>query len=335
MLQFAHKEYLWLLLAVIPVTLFFILFIRWRKKRIAKFGTTSLVLQLIPDFSNGKQYTKFFLLLFAYSFLILGFANPQIGTKEEKVKRAGIDVMIALDVSNSMMSTDVQPSRLARAKNFISKFIDQLKNDRLGMIVFAGNAYMQMPLTTDYSAGRMYLATVNTNMLPTQGTNIAEAINLAKEGFVKGEKGHKALIIITDGEDHEGSVDEAVNDATGDGIKIFTVGIGSQNGSPIPEGGDYKSDEDGNIVLSKLDETMLRDIASKGNGKFYRLGSGEDEVTDILKQLGKVGAKDFEETIFTDFDDQFQWCLAIAAVLLFAEWWLSERKSKLSFNFLK
>ncbi len=335
MLQFAHKEYLWLLLAVIPVTLLFIWFIRWRKNRIAKFGTTALVLQLIPDFSNRKQYTKFFLILLAYSFLILGFANPQIGTKQEKVKREGIDVMIALDVSNSMMSADVKPSRLERAKNFISKFIDQLKNDRLGMIVFAGNAYMQMPLTTDYSAGRMYLQTVNTNMIPTQGTNIAEAVTLAQEGFLKGEKGHKALIIITDGEDHEGSIDEAVSDAVEDGMKIFTIGIGSENGSPIPEGGDYRRDEDGNIVLSKLDDSMLKDIASKGKGKYFRLGSGNDEVEAILKELGKVNSKQYEEMVFTDFEDQFQWCLAIAAILLFAEWWLSERKSKFNFNFLK
>ena len=330
MFRFEHTNYLWGLAAAIPVALLFIIFIYWRRKNIARFGNTSLVVQLIPDFSDRRQVTKFSLLLLAYLFIVLGFANPQIGTKQEKIKQQGIDVVIALDVSNSMMSNDIQPNRFERAKNFISRFIDQLKNDRLGLIVFAGNAYMQMPLTTDYGAGRMYLQSVNTYMIPTQGTNIAEAINLARDAFVKNEKGHKALIIITDGEDHEGSVDEAISNAVDDGIKIFTVGVGSDNGSPIPVGNDFKRDEDGNIVLSKLNEDMLKQIASSGKGKFYHLGSGDDEVNGILGALGKIDSKQYEETVFTDYDDQFQICLSIAAVLLLTEWFLSERKRKLS-----
>jgi Ca-activated chloride channel family protein len=333
MFRFEHIENLWFLLAVIPVTGMFIFFFFWRKRALNRFGNRALVLQLIPDFSNRKITVKFILILLAYIFIILGFANPQIGTKQEKIKRNGIDVMIALDVSNSMLSEDVKPSRLERAKNFISNFIDKLDNDRLGLIVFAGKAYMQLPLTVDYSAAKMYLHIVNPGMVPTQGTSFSEAISMAQDAFVKGETGHKALIIITDGDDNEGGVEEKVKDAAKDGIKIYTIGIGSPNGSPIPMGNDFKRDEDGNIVLSKLNVAMLKEMAENGNGKFLLLGSGNDEVDALIKDLKGVAAKQYEEMVFTDFDDQFQWCLGIAAVFLLIEWSLSERRSKLSLKF--
>jgi Ca-activated chloride channel family protein len=234
--------------------------------------------------------------------------------------------MIALDVSNSMLSEDVKPSRLARAKNFISNFIDSLQNDRLGMVVFAGRAYLQMPLTVDYGAAKMYLKTVSPAMVPTQGTDIASAIDLADQGFNAADNAHKALIIISDGEDNEGGVDEAIAQATSHGVKIFTIGVGSENGSPIPSGADYKRDEAGNIVLSKLNQDMLRDIAAKGNGSFFLLGSGKDEISSIFKELGRISTRQYEDLTFTDFDDQYQYCLAIAALLLLVEWWLNERK---------
>lgn len=333
MFRFEHIEYLWWLLAALPVTGLFVFFYFWRKRALKEFGNPSMVLQLIPGFSNQKHFVKFILLLLAYCFIILGLANPQIGTKQEKVQRKGIDVIIALDVSNSMRSEDVKPSRLDRAKNFISNFISQLNNDRLGLIVFAGKAYMQMPLTVDYSAARMYLNVINPGMVPTQGTNIAEAIDLANQAYPKESEAHKALIIITDGEDNEGGVDEKIEEAVKAGTKIYSVGIGSENGSPIPMGNDFKRDDNGNIVLSKMNVEMLKDIANKGNGKFYILGSGNDEVNSLLKDLKGISARQFDEMVFTDFDDQFQWCLAIAVVLLLAEWWLSERKSKLNLKF--
>lgn len=331
MFRFEHIEYLWLLTALIPLTLLFILFQRWRKKAVKAFGKPVLVAQLIPDLSNTSHVVKFVLLTLAYTFIVLGCANPQIGTKQEKVKRQGIDVIIAMDVSTSMLSEDVKPNRLLRAKNFVSNFIDELNNDRLGMIVFAGRAYLQMPLTVDYSASRMYLKTINTNLIPTQGTNIAEAVELARKSFVEGDTKHKALVIITDGEDNEGGAEEAISDAVKEGIKVFTFGVGTDNGGPIPQGSDYKRDEEGNIVLSKMNQDMLRDLASKGNGKYFQLGSGKDEIEAIFKELGRIGTKEFEEMVFTDFDDQFQWCLVIAALLLLAEWWISERKFTLKF----
>lgn len=326
MFRFEHIEYLWLLAALLPLTLLFILFQRWRKKGLQAFGKLNLVTQLIPDLSNSSHLVKFILLSLAYVFIVLGIANPQIGTKQEKIKRQGIDVIIAIDVSNSMLSEDVKPNRLLRAKNFVSNFISELHNDRLGMIVFAGRAYLQMPLTVDYSASRMYLKTINTNLVPTQGTNIAEAVELARKSFVEGDTKYKALIIITDGEDNEGGVDEAVEQAVKEGVKIFTIGVGTDNGGPIPQGNNYKRDANGNIVLSKMNKEMLRDIAAKGKGKFLQLGSGKDEIDVIFKELGRMGTKEFEEMVFTDFDDQFQWCLAIAFALLLVEWWISERK---------
>ncbi len=324
--RFEYGNLLLFLWGLLPITVLFIAFLRWRKKGLKKIGEASLVSQLIPDASQNKLITKFILVSLAYTFIIIGFANPQVGTKQEKVKRQGIDVFIAMDVSNSMLSEDIKPNRLMRAKNFVSNFIDELHNDRLGMIVFAGRSYMQMPLTVDYSAGRMYLKTISTNLIPTQGTNIAEAVNMARENFVQGDNKHKALIIITDGEDNEGGVDEAIADAVKEGVKVFTIGVGTDNGGPIPVGSDFKRDETGNIVLSKMNQPMLRDLAAKGNGKYFQLGSGKDEINAIFKELGRINTKDFEETIFTDFDDQFQICLIIAAVLLLVEWFLSERK---------
>jgi Ca-activated chloride channel homolog len=326
--RFAHKDYLWGICAIAPAIVLFTFFHVWRERHLERFASSKLIDQLIPESAFDKHLVKFILLSLAFEFIVIGFAGPQIGTKQKRVKRQGIDVMIALDVSNSMLSEDVKPSRLGRAKNFISNFIDSLQNDRLGMVVFAGRAYLQMPLTVDYSAAKMYLKTVSPAMVPTQGTDIASAINMADQAFSAGENAHKALIIISDGEDNEGGVEEAEAEATSHGVKIFTIGVGSENGSPIPSGADYKRDEAGNIVLSKLNQDMLRDIAAKGNGKFFLLGSGRDEIGAIFKELGRISTRQYEDLTFTDFDDQFQWCLAIAAVLLVIEWWLNERKLK-------
>jgi Ca-activated chloride channel homolog len=331
--RFAHKDYLWLLCSLAPAIVLFTIFHNWREANLERFANHALIDELIPESSFNKHLLKFILLSLALEFVIIGFAGPQIGTKQEKVKRQGIDLIIAMDVSNSMLSEDVKPSGIARAKNFVSNFIDSLQNDRLGMIVFAGRAYLQMPLTVDYSAARLYLKTMGPGMVPTQGTNIAEAVELARKSFVQGENTHKALVIISDGEDNEGGVDDAIAEAVGEGVKVFTVGVGSENGSPIPMGADFKRDESGNIVVSKLNQDMMRDIASKGNGKFYLLGSGKDEIGEILKELGRINTREFEDLTFTDFDDQFQWCLAIAAVLLFIEWWVNEKKFKLSLKF--
>ncbi len=329
--RFEHKIYLWLLAGIIPALLLFFVYQNWKQKKQSAFAAEPLFSQLATGISYGRQVFKFLLLMLAYELVVIGFANPQIGTRQEKVKRKGIDVMIAIDVSNSMMSEDVKPNRLMRAKNFVSNFMDELKNDRLGMIVFAGKAYQQMPLTVDYSAGNMYLKSINTNLAPTQGTDIAEAITLAMEAFPEEDEGKsKALIIITDGEDNEGGTDEAIAAAVKSGVKLFTLGVGTDNGGPIPIGNDFKRDESGNIVLSKMNPQMLREIADKGNGKYFQLGSGKDEIDAILRELGGISKKEMEELVFTDYDDQFFWCLLLALIFLLTEWFIPEKKNGLS-----
>ena len=288
---------------------------------------------LAPQASPSKHILKFILWSLAFVFVVLGLANPQIGSKMEKVKRSGIDVMIALDVSKSMLAEDIKPNRLLRAKNFINTFIEQLNNDRLGIIIFAGRAYLQMPLTVDYSAAKLFLNSVNTDLVPTQGTAIAEVAELSRESFVKGDTKHKALIIITDGEDNEGGAEEAIEAAANEGVKTFIVGLGTEKGAPIPDArGDYKRDGDGNIVLSKANFEMMKALASKGKGKAFLAGNGNEAINEIFKELGRINTKDFEEYTFTDFNDQFQWCLLIAAILLFVEYLISERKWKWSFK---
>ncbi|MCW3124538.1 MAG: hypothetical protein JWO03_196 [Bacteroidetes bacterium] len=330
MFRFEHLYYLFALLALVPMLLLFIFYERWKSKSIARFGTASLVHKLIPDLSDGKQIIKFILLSFAYTFLIIAIANPQIGTKQEKVKRNGIDVVVALDVSRSMLAQDVQPNRLAKAKNFISNFVDQLKDDRFAMVVFAGRAYLQMPLSVDYSAAKLYLKTVTTESVPTQGTNIGEAIDLANESFAKGDNKSKALIIISDGEDNEPGVEEALEAAAKNGIKVFTIAVGTDKGSPIPlPNGDFKRDAQNNIVLSKVNIEAMRNYAAKGNGKSFVLGNGKEEIDAIFKELGGITTKEIDETVFTEYDDKFQYCLAIAALFLIIEFMLSERRSRL------
>ncbi|MBX2902028.1 MAG: VWA domain-containing protein [Chitinophagales bacterium] len=327
MFRFERPELLYLLLLLLPFVAAYIWFVLWQKKKIAVLGEWHLVRQLMPLTSPKKLHFKFIVWSLAWVFVVLGLANPQIGSRMEKVQRQGIDVMVALDVSNSMLAEDIKPNRLLRAKNFISKFIEELNNDRLGLIVFAGKAYLQMPLTVDYSAAKLYLNTISTGIVPTQGTDIAEAINLAQQSFVKGETKHKALLIITDGEDNEGGAEDAIKQATEEGIKTYILGIGTEKGAPIPAGNsDFKRDENGSIVLSKANFSMMKELASEGKGKAYLIGNSNEAIREILDELGQISTKKFEEYVFTDFNHQFQWCLGIAALLLLFEMLLSEQK---------
>lgn len=327
MFRFERPELLSLLLLLIPFAVVYIWYLWWRRKKIAALGEAKLLQQLMPLASVKKLNLKFIVWSLAWVLVVLGLANPQIGSRMEKVQRKGIDVMIALDVSNSMLAEDIKPNRLLRAKNFISNFIEQLNNDRLGLIIFAGKAYLQMPLTVDYSAAKLYLNNITTGMVPTQGTNIAEAVELARQSFVKGETKHKALLVITDGEDNEGGAEDAIKQATEEGIKTFVLGIGTEKGAPIPIGNsDFKRDENGAIVLSKANFEMMKELAAKGKGKAYLIGNSNDAIREILAELGQISTKQFEEYVFTDFNHQFQWCLGIAALLLFFEMLLNERK---------
>lgn len=331
MLRLENPEMLYLFLALIPVLLAFLWFMFWRASALQRFADNKLLEQLAFDKPRHKYQIKFILISLAIASLVIAAANPQIGTKIEKVKRQGVDLIVALDVSRSMLAEDIKPNRISRSKLFISKLIDNLQSDRIGLIVFAGNAYLQMPLTIDYSAGKLFLNTLSTDMVPKQGTAIGESVRLAMESFETGKEKNKALLIISDGEDHEGDALEAIADATKAGIVIHTLGVGSAKGAPIPVSentpGKYKRDKEGNIVLSKLNETMMQKIALEGNGKYFRLSSGNDGLEGILQEISTMEKKDFDEQIITDYEDQFQYFVAFALFLLTMEFFISNRRS--------
>lgn len=305
-----------------------------RKKALETFGQSSVINQLFPDVSNAKRIWKFILFLTAFVFLIIGIINPQSGSKLEEVKRKGADLMICLDVSNSMKAEDLQPNRLERAKQAINKLVDKLEGDRIGIIVFGGDAYVQLPITTDYAASKLFLESINTDMIPTQGTAIGKAIDLAIESFGKDEGKNKAIVIITDGENHEDDAIKAAEMAVEKGISINTIGMGSAEGAPIPiyrgstrEG--FRKDKNGNTVMTKLNEQMLIEIASAGGGVFVRANNSDAGLNQVLDAIEKLEKKEFESKMYSDYEDLFQWFIAIAFLLLLADTFLTERKSKL------
>jgi Ca-activated chloride channel family protein len=326
-------EYLYALLLIPFFSVMFILYRIWKKRAIKRFGDLDVITQLMPQFSGKKLLFKFLLLMLAYIFLIIGLANPQIGSKLEKIQRKGADLIIALDVSNSMLSQDIRPDRLTRAVQGITKLVDRLEGDRIGIVVFAGKAYVQLPITTDYSAAKMFLSTISTQMVPSQGTAIGDAIDLAVESFKTDERS-KAIIIITDGENHEGDALESTQAAAAKGIKIFAIGMGSPEGSPIPvydannRQTGYKSDKQGQTIISKLDETALQQIASAGNGIYVRASTGQDGLSKILDEINALEKQEIETKMFSEYEGRFQYFLAISLLLLIIEFLIPERKSK-------
>ena len=332
MIRFAHIYYLYGLLLIPVFIIIFSVMLRWEKKALNRFGDIAIISQLIPDVSKGRLVLKFFLIMLAYAFLVIGIANLQIGSKLEKVERKGIDLMIAIDVSNSMLSQDIKPSRLARAKQAVSKLIDNLKGDRIGIIVFAGKAYMQLPITTDYAAAKLFLSTINTEIVPTQGTAIGDAIQLAVGSF--DDNNHsKAVIIITDGENHEGDVVAAAKQAAEKGIHIYTIGMGLPEGGPIPvfQGNNkvgYKKDRQGNTIVTKLNETMLQQIAAAGQGIYIRASNASAGLSKIFDEINKLNKTELESMMFSDYEDRFQYFLAIGLIFLILDLIVVERKSK-------
>src|SRR5713101_6930020 len=275
MIRFAHPGYFYGLSILLVLSLLFVWNFRWRRHALERFGNLILLQHLMPSAGRYKQTVKFVLLFFAFMFLILGLADPQVGTKLEEVKREGVDVFIALDVSSSMKAEDIKPNRLESAKREISLLLDKLQNDRIGLIVFAGDSYLQLPLTTDYGAARLFLGAIDVDVVPIPGTAIGSAIRLAMKSFVEGEKKHKVIIVITDGENHEDDAIAAGREAATEGAIVHTIGLGSPLGAPIPiyqnnvQTG-FKKDTDGNIVMTKLDETALQQVAEAGGGKYLR-----------------------------------------------------------------
>ena len=334
MFRFVNLEYLNLLyLLPVMIALFWYLG-RNRRKLLQIFANKELHKTLFPTDSNLKRWTKFALILLALTCLVFAAANPQVGTKMQEVKQTGIDVFILLDVSNSMMAEDIKPNRLEKAKYQISNLINKLRGDRIGLIIFAGQAYIQIPLTTDYSAANLFLSAVDVNSVPTQGTAIASAINLATASFDTLST-QKVIIAITDGEDHEGDVEKAVENAVSREIKIYAIGLGSQAGVPIPVYNNrnqligFKKDRGGNTVLTKLNEEILKRLAIEGNGKYFRGTNYEDHLDIIYSELSELEQTEFGVKKVTDYEDRFYYFLIPALILLVLEFFISEKKSPL------
>jgi Ca-activated chloride channel family protein len=290
----------------------------------------------MPMASFRKLRLKFFLFCLSIIFIIIGLANPQIGSKMEEVKREGVDLMIAIDLSNSMLAEDLQPNRLMRAKQSISRLIDRLDGDRIGLVVFAGDAYVQLPITTDYSAAKLFLSTINTNIVPTQGTAIGKAIELSINSFDVSNDQNKAIIIITDGENHEDDAIQKAKEAEDMGIFVHTIGMGSAEGGPIPIKNrygtitSYQKDKSGNTVITKLNEEMLKEIAANGGGSYIRANSTQSGLDALFKEINKMEKKEIGSKVFTDYKDRFQWFLGIALLLLIIESLLRNTKNKWS-----
>jgi Ca-activated chloride channel family protein len=332
MVKFAHGEYL-NLLVLLPALLLFVWFAgQMRKRALARFVHPAMLRRLAGEASPAKRVVKIGLLLLVVALLILGLANPQVGTRLEEVKQEGVDLFIALDVSLSMRAEDIKPNRLEKAKFEIRNLIGRLSGDRIGLIVFAGEAYTQFPLTTDYNAANLFLDVVDVDAVSVRGTSIASAIERAVDSFDFEEGTTKVLVIITDGESTEGDTFDAAEEAAGKGVLLYAIGMGSTSGSPIPvygRGGrqtDFKRDQMGEVVVSKLDEVSLEKLASIGGGTYYRGTSTQDELDEIYEELNSLEKREFGVKRFTDYEDRFQYLLFPALLLLALEALISEKR---------
>ncbi len=333
MFRFEDPIYLYLL-AVIPL----LLIIRWlmvrqQKRRLRQFGDPELVRQLMPDVSRFRPVVKFWLLLCALALIIVMLARPQMGTKISHEKRTGIETIICLDISNSMLAEDVVPSRLERSKMMVENLVDHFNNDKIGLIVFAGDAFVQLPITSDYVSAKMFLSSIDPSMIASQGTDIAAAINMASHSFTQQEGVGKAIIVITDGEDHEGGALEAAKDAKERGMCTYVLGVGSPDGAPIPTGnGDYMKDNTGQTVMTGLNEEMCRQLADAGSGAYIHVENNSNAQDQLDHELDKLAKKEISSTIYSDYDEQFQAVGIIALLLLIMEMCILEIKNPLFKN---
>jgi Ca-activated chloride channel family protein len=333
MFQFSHIEYLYAL-ALIPLfVVFFAGALLARKKRLQRFGDTELVSRLMPDASTRKPVLKFVLLMIACIFVALGVAGPKFGTKLQETKRTGSEIIIALDVSNSMMAEDIQPNRLERAKQAVSKLIDRLGENKIGLIVFAGEAYTQLPITTDYVSAKMFLSTISPDIVPIQGTAIGTAINLAVNSFSPTSEAGKAIIVITDGENHEDNPVQAAEEALKHGISVYAIGVGSTQGTPIPvktTSGqrDFIKDRSGNTVMTRLDEKTLQEVAMAGKGIYVRATTANMGLNNVYDEIGKLDKAEYDAKVYTDFAEMFQWPFGAALAFLLIELLISNRKNR-------
>jgi Ca-activated chloride channel homolog len=330
--RFANPDFLYLLLLLPVLILLYILNVIRKRNVLKRVGEANLVSRLIPEMSKIRPTVKFILQLGAVATGIIMLARPQFGSKIEDVKKQGVEVIIALDVSNSMLAEDIQPDRLTRAKQAISRLVDNLDNDKIGLIVFAGDAYIQIPLTTDYISAKMFLSAITPDIVPKQGTAIGSAISLGMRSFSPGEGKSKAIIIITDGENHEDDPVKEAEGASKAGIIIYTLGIGSTEGVPIPilRNGrkDFLKDEKGNTVITRLDEDILKKIALATNGNYVRASNSNIGLDEIFSDIKKMKKQDLQSTQYTEYNDQYQIFAALTLLILLIDFIIMERKNR-------
>jgi Ca-activated chloride channel family protein len=329
MFRFQEPKYLWLLLITLVIILLFIISVYVRKSRIRKIGDLKLIKLLIPDYSPVRRVWKLILVCLAITSMSIALARPQFGSKLKDVTRQGVEIIVALDVSNSMLAQDIKPNRLENARKFIERIISKLQNDKLGLIVFAGDAFVQMPITDDIRSARLFLSTVSTDMVPVQGTAIGKAIELSANSFTKDEEISKIIILITDGENHEDDAVSIAKTLKEKNILIYTVGMGSPGGAPIPakRGGGFMKDRNGNVIMSIPDEETLKDVAETTGGIFVRATNSADASDKILNEINKLQKGEVLKKDYSEFDDQFQIMAFLALLLLIADIIISEKKN--------
>jgi len=328
-----EEKFFWLLLIIPALIVLFSGLLIWRKSKQNQFASPEMLEQLTPDKSKFKSWLKFSILLLAFALLVFALVNPKIGTKMETVTREGVDIVFAIDVSKSMEAEDVAPNRLEKSKQLVTQIINNLASDRVGIIAYAGSAFPQLPITTDYASAKMFLQAMNTDMVSSQGTAIKDAIELSTTYFNEEDQTSKVLFIISDGEYHEGDIGNVAQEAADKGIRIFTIGVGSLKGGPIPIKRNgviqtYKKDQNGEIVITKLNEETLKDIAGDADGEYIQGNVTKDVLEKVTENLQNMDKTEFEAKQFADYQSQFQWFLGLAILLLLLDVFLLERKTK-------
>lgn len=328
MLIFAQFQYLWLLLLLPLILIGYGVLCHFRTLRIRRFGDEALVRELMPSVSGAKGWVRVVLFALAFGFFVVGLARPQIGAKLSERKTKGAEIVVCLDVSNSMLAEDYSPNRLERAKLSISRLTEKLQDDRIGLIIFAGTSFVQLPVTTDYVSAKMFLSNIDTGSIPIQGTAIGEAIHTAIRSFSAQSSKSRVIVVISDGENHEDDAVAAAKEAAENGIRVYTIGVGSAQGQPIPFNGELMKDKDGNIVVSRLDEETLRQIAKAGGGAYIHAGNEEFGLGPIVDDVRRMEDEEFGSVVFEEFDEQYMYFFGIALLLFVIEMLLGERRPK-------
>lgn len=331
MFRFAHPELLYLLITIPLLIVFYVVMVGKKRKAIAEFGNPELLKPLMPLLSFKRALWKFVMWMLALVFVIIGVAGPQFGSKLQQIKKQGVELMIVLDVSNSMMAQDIKPSRLDKAKMAIARMVEKLSNDKVGLIVFAGDAYVQLPITTDYSSAKLFLSNISTDIMPVQGTAIGSAIDLAVKSFTPETETSKAVIVITDGENHQDDALLATKRAREKGITVHTIGMGLEQGGPIPikgAAGQFMKDGQGNVVVSRLDEQMLKEIAKAGEGLYVRASNTNVGLEQLLDEINQMEKSLLEERVYADYAEKYQYFLLVGLFFIFVEFMILGRKNR-------